>query len=120
MAKKDIEIGFAGTADLRPRTEFAAVITVGFQGRYDGVVINAQILGSNELITFASYNGKKISSRAARLFVDREAMPQDRVEFSASCEFVPQADLEVKFRASIIEQHKEVESAVVFGRLLAP
>ncbi len=120
MARDDIRIEFADSADLRPDVEFSGTVTVGFPGRYDGVVINVQVLDSNELITFRSHNGKNISSRTGRLFVGREAMPQNSVEFTAVFEFVPQADLEVKFRASIIEQHKEVDSAVVFARLLAP
>jgi len=114
----DIELEF-DSAEFRPNTEVVGRVSVGFPGRYDGVVINAQILGSNELVTFRGYNGKRISRSAARLFVGRDAMPDGTVEFTSAFEFEPEGELEVKFRASIIEQHKEVESVVVFGRLLA-
>ena len=116
--KGDIEMEFR-TLQFRPNTEFTGIITVNFPGRYDGVVINSQVLDSNELITYRAYNGKKISRNVARLFVGRDAMPDGRVEFTAVLEFAPEGEAEVKFRASIIEQHKEIESAVVFGRLLA-
>jgi hypothetical protein len=43
-------------------------------------------------------------------------MPNNKADFSASIEFEPRETHEVKFRASIIEQHKEIESAVVFAK----
>ncbi len=113
----DIELVF-DSREFRPNTEIVGRVTVGFPGRYDGVVINSQILDSNELITFKAYNGRRISRNVARLFVGRDAMPGGVVEFTSAFEFEPEGELEVKFRASIIEQHKEIESAVVFGRLL--
>jgi len=115
----DIELEFE-SKEFRPNVEFTGRVTVNFPGRYDGIVINSQILDSNELITYKAYNGKKISHNVARLFVSRDAMPENRAEFTSVLEFIPHEDKEIKFRASIIEQHKEVESAVVFGRLLAP
>ena len=114
----DIELKF-DSKEFKTNEEIVGKIIVGFQGRYDGVIINSQILDSNELITYKSYNGKKISHNVARLFVGRDAMPDNTIEFACAFEFETQKELEVKFRASIIEQHKEIESAVVFGRLLA-
>jgi len=118
-AVQDLELAF-DSVEFRPGAEIVGRVSVGFPGRYDGVVINAQVLDSNGLITFRGYNGRGMSRSAARLFVGRDAMPGGTVEFAAAFEFEPEGELEVKFRASIIEQHKEIESAVVFGRLLAP
>ena len=89
-------------------------VDVSYPGRYDGVVINAQILGANELVEYTSYNGRKISQKT-RLFVAKESMPEDRIEFTATVDFEPEQKHEIKFRASIIEQHKEIDSHIVFA-----
>ena len=113
---KDIELKLE-KLDFKPNEEIKGVITVNFPGRYDGVVINTQILNSNELIIYKSYNGKQISQNVSRLFVHRDMMPENKVEFTAVIEFVPKETHEVKFRASIIEQHKEIESDVIFAKI---
>ncbi|MDE1814775.1 MAG: hypothetical protein KGI05_08975 [Thaumarchaeota archaeon] len=93
-------------------------IQVNYSGRYDGVVVNAQILGSNQLIVYRSYNNKSISQNLSRLFINKNDMPQNLVDFTASIEFEPKEVHEIKFRASIIQEHKEIESDVVFGKLM--
>ena len=42
-------------------------------------------------------------------------MPENKAEFSAVIEFEPTQEYEVKFRVSIIEQHKEIESKIIFA-----
>lgn len=93
-------------------------IQVNYSGRYDGVVVNTQILGSNQLIIYRSYNNKSISQNLSRLFVNKNDMPQNVLEFTASIEFEPKEIHEIKFRASIIQEHKEIESDIVFGKLI--
>ena len=46
-------------------------------------------------------------------------MPENKVEFTASIEFEPKLEHEVKFRVSIIEQHKEIESDILFAKFSA-
>jgi hypothetical protein len=43
-------------------------------------------------------------------------MPNNKVEFTSVIEFQPEQPHDVKFRASIIEQHKEVESDQLFAK----
>ena len=112
---KDIELKINNT-NISPHSEIKGNIVVNFPGRYDGVVINTQILGSNELIVYRSYNEKKISQNVSRLFISKDNMPENKAEFTASIEFEPKESHEVKFRVSIIEQHKEIESDVVFAK----
>ena len=112
---KDIELKIKDT-NITPHSEIKGTIVVSYPGRYDGVVINTQILGSNELVIYRSYNGKKISKNVSRLFISKDVMPDNRAEFTASIEFEPKETHEVKFRVSIIEQHKEIESDVVFAK----
>ena len=44
-------------------------------------------------------------------------MPENKAEFTASIEFEPKEEYDVKFRVSIIEQHKEVENDQLFATL---
>ena len=115
---KDIELKLEET-NIAPHSEIKGHITVNYSGRYDGVVINSQILGSNELVVYRSYNGKKISQNVSRLFISRDDMPDDKAEFTVSIEFEPKETHEIKFRVSIIEQHKEIESDVLFAKFSA-
>ena len=46
-------------------------------------------------------------------------MPDNEAKFTAIIEFEPEQSYEVKFRASIIEQHKEVESDQLFAKFAA-
>ena len=112
---KDIELKI-NNKEITPHSEIKGNVVVNYPGRYDGVVINIQILGSNELVVYRSYNEKKISQNVSRLFISRDIMPENKAEFTASIEFEPKETHEVKFRVSIIEQHKEIESDVVFAK----
>ena len=112
---KDIELKINDT-NITPHSEIKGNVVVNYPGRYDGVVINIQILGSNELVIYRSYNEKKISQNVSRLFISKDNMPENKAEFTASIEFEPKETHDVKFRVSIIEQHKEIESDVLFAK----
>jgi hypothetical protein len=111
---KDIEFTLE-PKEIHPDSEIRGTIVVSYPGKYDGVVINTQILDSNEHIIYKSYNGKKISQNVSRLFINKDVMPENRAEFTAIIKFEPKQIHEIKFRASIIEQHKEIESQIIFA-----
>ena len=111
---KDIDFKL-NTTEIHPESEIIGTITVSYPGRYDGVVVNTQIIDSNEHITYRSYNGKKISQNVSRLFINKDVMPDNKAEFTALIKFQPEKKYEVKIRASIIEQHKEIESQIIFA-----
>ncbi|MFQ5573285.1 MAG: hypothetical protein ACE5EJ_03435 [Nitrosopumilaceae archaeon] len=115
---KDIELKL-DSKTIRPNSEIKGTVTVNFSGRYDGIVINTQIRNSNQLIVYKSYNGKKISDNVSRLFISKDVMPENKANFTAVIEFEPKEPHEVKFRASIIEQHKEIESDILFAKFSA-
>ena len=102
--------------NIKPCVEIKGYITVNFPGRYDGVVVNIQILDSNNLVVYKSYNGVQISQNVSRLFISKDSMPNDKAEFTAIIDFIPEQSHDVKFRVSIIEQHKEVESEQLFAK----
>ena len=112
---KDIEFSL-NSKEIHPNSEIKGTIVVSYPGRYDGVVINTTISDSNEHIIYKSYNGKKISQNVSRLFINRNVMPDNKAEFTAVISFEPTQEHEIKFRASIIEQHKEIESQIIFGK----
>ncbi len=115
---KDIELKLDST-EIHPNSEIKGHVVVTYPGRYDGVVINTQILNSNELIIYKSYNDKQISQNVSRLFISKDSMPENKASFTAVIEFEPKETHDVKFRASIIEQHKEIESDILFAKFSA-
>ena len=112
---KDIEFKL-NSKEIHPNSEIKGTVLVNYPGRYDGIVINTTILDSNEHITYKSSNGKKISQNVSRLFINKDVMPENKAEFTANILFEPTKEHEVKFRASIIEQHKEIESQIIFAK----
>jgi hypothetical protein len=114
---KDVEIKIENL-NIKPHTEIKGKIQVNYSGRYDGVVINTQILNSNQLIIYKSYNSKAISQNLSRLFINKNDMPQNMAEFTAIIEFEPSQTHDVKFRVSIIQEHKEIESDIIFAKLM--
>ena len=112
---KDLEFKL-NSIEIHPDSEIKGTIAVSYPGRYDGVVINTTILDSNEHIIYKSYNGKKISQNVSRLFINKDVMPEDKAEFTAIINFQPNQEHEIKFRVSIIEQHKEIESQIIFAK----
>ena len=105
--------------NIKPNSEIKGYVTVNYPGKYDGIVINTLIIGSNKLIVYKSYNNVQISDNVSRLFVNKTHMPDNKVEFTATIEFEPEQTHDVKFRVSIIEQHKEVESDQLFAKFSA-
>ena len=105
--------------DIKPNSEIKGHVTVDYLGAYDGIVINTLIMNSNELIVYKSYNDEKISDNVSRLFISKDVMPDNKVKFTAVIEFEPEQSHDVKFRASIIEQHKEVGSDQLFAKFSA-
>ncbi len=104
------------SAEIHPDSQIKGTIAVAYPGRYDGVVINTQISDSNEHIIYKSYNQKAISQNVSRLFISKDAMPEHRAEFTAVISFETEKEHEIKFRVSIIEQHKEIQSKIIFAR----
>ena len=105
--------------NIKPNSEIKGHVTVNYPGAYDGIVINTLIMDSNELIVYTSYNDEKISDNVSRLFISRDVMPDNKAQFTAVIKFEPEQSHDVKFRASIIEQHKEVESDHLFAKFSA-
>ena len=89
-------------------------VSVERGGRHDGVLIYARVSGSNSLVSFESCNGKEQPGTKSRLFVPSADMPDGIAEFVARVVPPVSGEHEIRVRAAIIEQHKEVDSDTVF------
>jgi hypothetical protein len=89
-------------------------INLNYHGRYDSIIINSQIQNSNDVFNYTNINGKKINHPYARLSVFGNDIGDKRnLEFIANTKHVPSTDSSnVKFRVTIIQEHKEVASDI--------
>ena len=118
MGENDILINFERT-DIKPKEEVNGVIKINYMGRFDSIVINSQIENSNDIFTFIKLNDKKINYSYARMPVLRQDLKDtSEIKFVVTTDHVPQVSSSVKFRASIIQEHKEVSNHVAFLRIV--
>jgi hypothetical protein len=89
-------------------------INLNYHGRYDSIIINSQIQNSNDVFNYTNINGKKINHPYARLtIVGNDIGDKKILEFIANTKHVPVTDSSnVKFRVTIIQEHKEVASDI--------
>ena len=118
MGENDILINFERT-DIKPKEEVNGVIKINYMGRFDSIVINSQIENSNDIFTFIKLNDKIINYSYARMPVLRQDLKDtSEIRFVVTTDHVPQVSSNVKFRASIIQEHKEVANHVAFLRIV--
>jgi len=95
-------------------------IALNFSGRFDSVVINSQIEDSNDIFNYTSLNGRKINHPYARLSIFKDDLGDTTtLEFTAITTHVPTTEFtNAKFRASIIQEHKEVASNIAYTKIV--
>ncbi|HKR57974.1 MAG TPA: hypothetical protein VJR67_03810 [Candidatus Nitrosopolaris sp.] len=95
-------------------------IALNFPGRFDSVVINSQIEDSNDIFNYTSLNGRKINHPYARLSIFKDDLADTTtLEFTAITTHVPTTEFtNAKFRASIIQEHKEVASNIAYTKIV--
>ena len=94
-------------------------VVIEYAGRFDSLVINSQIENSSDVFSYTNLNGKKIKHPYARLSIFKaELGGRTTIEFTAKTNHLPTADYSnVKFRVSIIQEHKEVASDVAYVKV---
>jgi hypothetical protein len=99
--------------------ELHGTVVINYAGRFDSLVINSQIENSSDVFSYANLNGKKIKHPYARLSIFKaELGGRTTIEFTATTSHVPAAEnSSVKFRVSIIQEHKEVASDVAYVKV---
>jgi hypothetical protein len=94
-------------------------VSIVYDGRYDSISINSQIEDSSDVFSYVELQGKKINHPYARLSImKKEILDPKKIEFKVSTQHKPIKDNSTaKFRATLIQEHKEIGSAVKFIRI---
>ena len=106
--------------EIMPGQEIHGTININYTGRFDSIVINSQIENSSDTFNYTSLNGKKINYQYARLSVFKEDLSdKEKLEFTAVTAHKPSVGYtNAKFRVAVVQEHKEVVSAVTFVKIL--
>ena len=106
--------------EIMPGQEIHGTISINYINRFDSIVINSQIENSSDIFNYTSLNGKKINYQYARLSVFKvDLQDTEKLEFTAVTAHKPRDRYtNAKFRVAIVQEHKEVASALAFVRVL--
>ena len=118
-AQKQISISLTETS-VAAGEDLHGTVVINYPGRFDSLVINSQIENSSDVFSYVSLNGKKIKHPYARLSIFKaELGGRSIIEFTAATEHVPAGvHSSVKFRVSIIQEHKEVVSDIAYIKIV--
>ena len=116
--KTDVNIELA-EREIVSGQEIHGTISVNYAGRFDSIVINSQIENSSDIFNYTSMNGKKINHQYARLSIIKEDLNgKNKLEFTAVTSHKPRNNqTNAKFRVAVIQEHKEVASALAFVKI---
>ena len=116
--KKELSLTIKET-EIHPNQEIHGRIEVNYNERFDTIVINSQIENSSDIFNYIQLNGKKINHPYARLSIYKKDLEEKRiVDFIAITQHLPKNDFsKVKFRVSIIQEHKEVINDILFLKI---
>jgi hypothetical protein len=118
-AQKQVSISLAESS-LAAGEDLHGTVVINYPGRFDSLVINSQIENSSDVFSYNNLNGKKIKHPYARLSIFKaELGGRTTIEFVATANHVPAGDhSSVKFRVSIIQEHKEVVSDIAYTQIV--
>lgn len=119
-AQKDVSISLAESS-IVAGNDLHGTVVINYSGRFDSVVINSQIENSSDVFSYTSINGKNVRHPYARLSIFKsELAGRNTVDFTATTNHVPAEGeyTNVKFRVSIIQEHKEVVSEVAYLKIV--
>jgi hypothetical protein len=118
-AQKDISISLAESS-IVAGNELHGAVVINYSGRFDSVVVNSQIENSSDVFSYSSLNGKNIKHPYARLSIFKsELAGRNTIEFTATTNHIPAGEYtNVKFRVSIIQEHKEVVSDITYTKIV--
>jgi len=105
--------------EINAEEELECIITINYTGRFDSISINSQIEDSSDVFTYTEINGKKINHPYARLSImKKELQNPSSIRLKAITKHVPNnAESVVKFRATLIQEHKEIASDIKFIKI---
>jgi hypothetical protein len=100
--------------------ELHGTVDINYTGRFDSIVINSQIENSSDIFNYTSLNGKKTNYQYARISIFKEDLyNKKKLGFTAITSHNPRDNYtNSKFRVALVQEHKEVASALAFGKIL--
>lgn len=115
---KDIELQIE-EKDTEDKYEINGVIIVNYIGRFDSISINSQIENSSDVFTYIELDNKKINHPYARLSIFKKDVKDPYlIKFKAFTNHNPKnIESNVKFRATLIQEHKEIASDIKFTKI---
>ena len=81
------------------------IVKVKYNGRYDGIQVNAHVYDAKGIVRFIEVNGKNTS--LYRLFIPKEEIVNSNNEVAFRAVVEGKAE-RVRLRASMIQEHKEI------------
>jgi hypothetical protein len=121
IEKSDNEVSIKLAEDeIMPGQNIHGTININYPKRFYSVVINSQIENSRDTFNYTSINGKKINYQYARLSIFKaDLQDSTKLEFTAVTSHKPgDGYSNAKFRVAIVQEHKEVASALAFVKIL--
>ena len=117
--KKEVSISLAESS-IVAGNDLHGVVVINYSERFDSVVINSQIENSSDVFSYTNLNGKNIKHPYARLSIFKsELADSTTINFTATTNHVPSGEYSnVKFRVSIIQEHKEVVSDIAYTKII--
>ena len=105
--------------ETQPDQVLHGKVSIIYDGRFDSVSINSQIEDSSDVFSYIELQGKKVNHPYARLSIMRkEILDPKNIQFKVITQHVPfNGSSMVKFRATLIQEHKEIGSDVKFIRI---
>jgi hypothetical protein len=116
---KDVSISLAESS-IATGNVLHGTVVINYSGRFDSVVVNSQIENSSDVFSYTTLNGKSIKHPYARLSIFKaELAGRNTINFTATTNHVPTGEFtNVKFRVSIIQEHKEVVSDITYTKIV--
>jgi len=117
--KKDVSISLAESS-ITSEKDLHGTLVINYPGRFDSVVIDSQIENSSDVFSYTNLNGKNIKHPYARLSIFKSELGgSTTINFTATTNHVPAGEYSnVKFRVSIIQEHKEVVSDIAYTKII--
>jgi hypothetical protein len=117
--QKDVSISLAESS-IVAGNDLHGTVVINYRGRFDSVVVNSQIENSSDVFSYTSLNEKNIKHPYARLSIFKsELAGRNTINFTATTNHVPEDEYtNVKFRVSIIQEHKEVVNDIAYTKII--
>ena len=118
-SQQDVSISLAESS-ISSGNDLHGTVVINYSGRFDSVVINSQIENSSDVFSYTNLNGKNIKHPYARLSIFKsELAGSSTINFTATTSHIPAGGYSnVKFRVSIIQEHKEVVSDIAYTKII--